>query len=176
MIKRRVYHLGTLDTTPLGRSMGLPNGMKNITPHTKVVPMYFSATYMTENDDHIEQGQGASARAAHHRGQNAAVAPKKPATLTRSADTHAKYHPLYCHHFPPLSPPAIDRNHPPVVNTAKTRIKHEHYHPGYLRYHPTTGNYPRVMKKAKRDRAITRGSFLLQRLSVILLILILIVG
>ena len=38
-----------------------------------------------EDDNNVEQGQSPSARAAHYRGQNAAVAPEKPAASTLSA-------------------------------------------------------------------------------------------
>ena len=40
---------------------------------------------MMENDDNIEQAQSPSARAGHHRGQNAAAAPEKPAAMAQSA-------------------------------------------------------------------------------------------
>lgn len=38
-----------------------------------------------ENGDNIEQAQSPSARETYHGEQNAAVAPKKPASATRSA-------------------------------------------------------------------------------------------
>ena len=38
-----------------------------------------------KNNDNIQQEQSPSARAVHHRGQNAAVAPEKPAAPTRSS-------------------------------------------------------------------------------------------
>ena len=43
------------------------------------------AAHMMENDINIEQAEGPSLRAAYHRGQNAAVAPEKPAASARSA-------------------------------------------------------------------------------------------
>ena len=88
-MKRQLCHRGTLDTTPLGR-YAFQTPLKNITPKGPHTLKYCCSTDIfgsahPENTDNTEQMQSPCARATHYRGQNAAVAPEKPAAPTRSA-------------------------------------------------------------------------------------------